>query len=504
MTTNTASPLSVFLGQNGTFNFSGGSPLTVVTYNINGGANQTVTLSATGTATVNVTALTVNTTLTVTGIAEQPIPTSGNVILTTGGVNPTNSHGPISPVGTLATNLNISTTLNNSSTSARFKLAHQLPIGTVVTISIARNSATGRAQISDGVNTTTFNSGPSNSTLQRIQFTMGRFTDEIIITQNVGTIYVDGMSYTFNLLGCDAPLNLPATILVTIPPGPIVCSRQPLNHDLDAIIPGTGDTYTYTVTSSDPANVPAGSPRTIASAANITDSYRNITNVPVFITYTVTPISSTGVVGTNFIVVVTVNPEPAVTPLPSPVIICSGTALNFDLDTLIVGTGDTYTYTVTSSDPTNVPAGSPRTSGSAANITDSYTNTTNVPVTITYTVTPKGSNTCEGAPFNVEVKVNPVASVVATPSSDTICSGFGISISLSTNPSTTVSVTYKWTASITTAPASGTITGFSDDISGTLTSIAQTLINTGTTSGVVRYVVTLILELVQERLSMLI
>jgi subtilisin-like proprotein convertase family protein len=328
MTTNTASPLSVYLGENGTFNFSGGTPLTVVTYNINGGANQTVTLSATGTATVTVNALTVDTTLTVTGIAEQPIPTSGNVILTTGGGNPTNSHGPISPVGTLATNLNISTTLNSTSTSARFKLAHQLPIGTVVTISIARNSPTGRAQISDGVNTTTFSSGPSNSTLQRIQFTMGAFTDEIIITQNVGTIYVDGMSYTFNLLGCDAPLNLPATILVTIPPGPVLCSRQPLNHDLDAIIPGTGDTYTYTVTSSDPANVPAGSPRTIASAANITDAYTNITNVPVFITYTVTPISSTGVVGTNFIVVVTVNPEPVVTPLPPPVIICSGTALN--------------------------------------------------------------------------------------------------------------------------------------------------------------------------------
>ncbi len=500
LTTNTANPISVFVGQNGTYYFSGGTPNAVVTYNVNNnGVNRQIILDGSGNATVTIPGLLVNTTVTATLIAQQPIPTSGNVILTTSNASNTsgpNSHGgPLLPVNTIATATN-STIINNTFNSITFQLGHIIPIGTVVTIGIARTSNNGSCQIADGisaVNSITYNSGPfSNASppLQHIQFTVGRATDKIFITQNQGTFYVDGMSYTFNLLGCDAPLNLPATILVTIPPGPVVCSRQSLNHDLDAIIPGMGDTYTYTVTSSDPANVPAGSPRTIASAANITDSYTNITNVPVYITYTVTPISSTGAAGTNFIVVVTVNPEPVVTSLPSPVIICSGTALNFDLDALIVGTGDTYTYTVTSSDPTNVPAGSPRTIASAANITDSYTNTTNVPVTITYIVTPKGSNTCEGVTFNVEVKVNPVASVVATPSSDTICSGFGISISLSTNTSTTVSVTYKWTASITTAPTSGTITGFSDDISGTLTSIAQTLINTGTSSGIVRYVVT--------------
>ena len=98
--------------------------------------------------------------------------------------------------------------------------------------------------------------------------------------------------------------------------------------------------------------------------------------------------------------------------------------------------------------------------------------------------------TCAGTPVNVDITVNPVPKLIATPTSRTICSGENSSIALSPDVTGTATVTYKWTASITTAPTSGTITGFSDDISGTLTSIAQTLQNTGTSSGVVRYVVT--------------
>jgi subtilisin-like proprotein convertase family protein len=250
LTTNTASPLSVFVGQDGTFTFSGGTPLAVVTYNINGGANQTVFLNANGTAIVNVSSLMVNTTLTVTGIAEQPIPTSGNAILTTGGVNPTNSTGPISPVGTVANTSNC-TTINSANSIISLRLADQLPIGTVVTISIARTSVVGSAQISDGTNTIVYNSGPNN-VLQRISFTMGRSTDVITITHNVGTIYVDGISYTFNRPGCDTPLNLPATIQVSPPTYPYITSISNNSICLGAdaifnVIGSANTTVTYTI-----------------------------------------------------------------------------------------------------------------------------------------------------------------------------------------------------------------------------------------------------------------
>lgn len=209
--------------------------------------------------------------------------------------------------------------------------------------------------------------------------------------------------------GCDgSTFNL----VVTVSPEPVIsnqtvvtCSDVALNYSLDALLTSSGDTFTYSVASSDNVNVPAGSPRTIASATNITDLYTNTTNAPVTITYTITPISSNGCVGSTFLLAVTVNPEPVVTSQVAAT--CSTVALNYSLDSLIIGMGDTFTYSVVSSDNVNVPAGSPRTTASSANITDLYTNTTNTAVILTYTVTPIGSNGCIGNPFAIVFTVHP-------------------------------------------------------------------------------------------------
>jgi len=714
LTSNTANPLTVYVGQNGTYYFAGGTPNAIVTYNVNGGANQQVTLDASGNATVVVNSLAVNTTVTATRIEEQPVVITGNVILTTGGINPTNSHGPIEPAGTTASAAN-ATMVDFNNDIVTLKLGHQLPIGTVVTISIAKNNNQGSVQITDGTNTATFDSGAIN-VLQRISFTMGRVTDIITITRNAGNVYVDGIAYTFNIPGCDAVVNLPATVTVTPPPFPFItsitndaniclgsnavftvsgsanttvtysinggstqtilldgaglgtitvtnptadvnllvsqiqlgtdidnitltrtvivnplgqvnaitsqtvcqgigtgavvfstsntlgtttytwtndnpaiglaassagavtgipsfvaqnattapisglitvvptytsggvscvgtattftitvnptpqitnktaaicsgatftvtptngtasdilainttyswtyvdnpnvtgesnqsnqtaisqqlfntttaaqtvtytvtpigsngctgntftvavtvnpepvvtnqtvatCSDVALNYSLDGLITGAGDTYTYTVASSNATSVPAGNPRTVASAANITDSYTNTTAAPVTITYTVTP-TNNGCIGSSFTVTATINPEPLVT--NQTVATCSDVALNYDLASLITGTGDTYTYTVASSDATNVPAGNPRTVASAANITDLYTNTTTAPVIITYTVTPIGSNGCTGNTFTVAVTVNPEP--VVTNQTAATCSDVALNYSL--------------------------------------------------------------------------
>jgi hypothetical protein len=123
--------------------------------------------------------------------------------------------------------------------------------------------------------------------------------------------------------------------------------------------------------------------------------------------------------------------------------ICSGDTLNFDLDALISGSGDTYTYTVLSSDEINVPAGPDRTTASADPITDSYTNTTGTDVTVTYTITPTATNSCVGAPFDlvVTVKAEPAIEAVITapdnftadaanPYTTTVCSGELFNIAL--------------------------------------------------------------------------
>jgi hypothetical protein len=103
--------------------------------------------------------------------------------------------------------------------------------------------------------------------------------------------------------------------------------------------------------------------------------------------------------------------------------------------------------------------------------------------TTTYTVF-TSINGCTLGTANVTVTVNPFPVVTATPPSQSICSGTASSIALT---STIPGSTFSWTAAILTTPTGGTITGFSN---GNGSSIAQTLTNTGTTAGVVRYLVT--------------
>jgi hypothetical protein len=214
------------------------------------------------------------------------------------------------------------------------------------------------------------------------------------------------------------------TVTVQIKPEPVgdddavtVCSGKALDYDLVDHVPGTG-TFTYTVVSSDDMNVPAGPDRVVASADNITDTYTNTTGSDVTITYTVTPIGTNGCSGESFDIVVTVEWEPVAT--DDAVMVCSDEALNYDLAAHVPDAAE-FTYTVISSDQMNVPAAAPRTMASAANITDTYTNTTNADVTITYTVTPIGANDCEGDEFEVVVTVKPEP-VVANVPLDNVCS----------------------------------------------------------------------------------
>ena len=206
---------TVCAGGNGTFTLTG-TPDTTVTYNINGGAAQTIALNPiTGIGTVSVTGITASTTLNATYITAPAVPTSGNVISTSGGVNPANSVGVLSPAGTVANGTN-STTVNSLNQVVAMTLGNVLPPGTAITVSLARNNNTGSVTISDGVSNLIFAAGPNNI-LQHITFTTGAFTDVITVTRNNGTAFVDGIAYTYNELGCDAPLTRNATIIVSTP-----------------------------------------------------------------------------------------------------------------------------------------------------------------------------------------------------------------------------------------------------------------------------------------------
>jgi gliding motility-associated-like protein len=169
-------------------------------------------------------------------------------------------------------------------------------------------------------------------------------------------------------------------------------------------------------------------------------------------------------------VVVTVVPLPGIT--ASPATICSGATTSVGLSSSTAGTS----FSWTASAPAGV-AGSA--AGSGSTISQTLTNSTALPATVTYTITPTGPapTSCVGSPSTVTVTVNPVPSVTASPA--TICSGATTNVALS---SAVTGTTFTWTAS---APAS--VTGSSG---GSGNAISQTLINSGTTAATVTYTVT--------------
>ncbi|MBK9338510.1 MAG: HYR domain-containing protein [Lewinellaceae bacterium] len=246
----------------------------------------------------------------------------------------------------------------------------------------------------------------------------------------------------------------------------MACSDVALNFDLDALIAGAGDTYTYTVSSSDQANVPAAPARVVASAANITDMYTNTTGANVTITYTVTPIGANGCSGNTFKVTVTVKPRPEISgtvngqpfdsnPVtPASVEICDGDAPNFSIFSSVPGSGVcVYYQPVLSNIDPSVNGGIWELQNNyiddVGNLNylfssnGDYLKLTNpaLPGTVTWTLTPVLTGTCSGSvpapgdclgnPVTITVTVNPVPSANVT-GNTLVC--IGTSITLNGNP----------------------------------------------------------------------
>lgn len=178
-------------------------------------------------------------------------------------------------------------------------------------------------------------------------------------------------------------------------------------------------------------------------------------------------------------VTITVNTTPTATVTNSSQSICTGTAfttMTFGTSPTVTGTTFAWTRDNTSA-VTGVAA-----SGSGTSITGvTLTNTTNAPVTVTFTITPTGpsSTFCVGSPTTATIVVNPKPTGSA--SAQSVCTGSASSVALNSNVSGT---TFTWTAAL----LSGNVSGAAACASSCGTTIAQTL--TTTSTGVERYTVT--------------
>ncbi|MCB4797708.1 DUF7507 domain-containing protein [Neotamlana laminarinivorans] len=277
-----------------------GTPNAEVTYNINSNANETITLNATGNATVT--------------FANAPSDITINLISIEN------------------TTTNCSTSLNNTETvtvNPFPTLASYFDI-----IECIDDPYTPGGQILNANDAVTLN---PNTTLTWYDAASGGnvVSNPIVDTPtpptDAPTSYYAQIEDTNT--GCINPNRIEIKLQIVNPPFPDlypeVCSNEALNVGLSFAV-------TYTVSSSDNANVPPGPDRTTASTNNITDIYVNNTSSPVTVTYLTTIADGSACNGETFEIIVTVYPESNAGSISPDQVICSGdTASDINLTGII-------------------------------------------------------------------------------------------------------------------------------------------------------------------------
>ncbi|NBW36912.1 MAG: hypothetical protein EBR30_18175, partial [Cytophagia bacterium] len=302
-------------------------------------------------------------------------------------------------------------------------------------------------------------------------------------------------------------------IVISINPEPVAtnslsilnverCSGVNINYDLQDAINGIGGNsvdsrFTYTVVADNlvglsPLVFPGVFDRLSPSDAPITTAFTNLSANPIVLTYTVTPFSEppAGCQGSNFVVKVTILPQPVGVDFTEPT--CdSGLNHNIQAKQINVIGGNflnsIFTYTVSSSDEAAVPtpAGLDRTVANNLPITDTFVNLSGTDVVVTYTITPYNANapqSCAGAPilYEVVVSAKPVGfDFVAAP----VCSDVPFDIDPQDviddigNGGNGVTSTFTWTANygtpgnltVNNTPPPATDTNLNGRVDGALT-----------------------------------
>lgn len=261
--------------------------------------------------------------------------------------------------------------------------------------------------------------------------------------------------------GC---LGDPVNITVTVNPEPVVSSSLDATVCSDVATSLTLNTngtsvaaQTYNITGMTVAGglTPGGGNAVVPAsgvAANYlaNDIFTNTTNGQLTVTYTVIPVSAAGCLGDAKVIVITVNPEPVVS-AGLDATVCSDNNIGLVLNTNGVSTAASfYNITAQSIDPSLTPAGSNVTvpaAGVGVNYlsSDKFTNTTALPLNVTYTVVPISAAGCLGDPRVITITINPEP-VVSTGLDLTQCSDLAIGLTLNTAGTSVAASNYNITA----------------------------------------------------------
>ncbi len=246
--------------------------------------------------------------------------------------------------------------------------------------------------------------------------------------------------------GCEGE---PFTVTVTVNSAPVVAditdtvnSGDVIGVTLGADTDGAPAISNYRITGITTNGLERGlnnsvNNSTILSDGIFNDSYTNTSSSLIDVIYSIVPISTEGCEGDSFTVTVAINPEPVVA--NQDVTVCSDEAIGVTLNPsssvavasfniidinangLQAGTSNSIVSNVVSADALE---------------NDTYTNNSNNPVDVVYTIVPVSSGGVEGVEFTVSITVNPKP--IVTAQEVEVCSGEILGVDF--NASTTIDV----------------------------------------------------------------
>ena len=213
----------------------------------------------------------------------------------------------------------------------------------------------------------------------------------------------------------------PIPVVVATPTPAAICSGSTSNIILTST--PTGATFAWTAIQTDASGASASSGSIIAQALSSPGSFIGSVD------YTITP-TLNSCVGLPVHSIITVNPTPVAVATPVSTTICSATATNIPLTSLV--TGATFAWTVVQNNVTGASA------GNGNSIAQTLTATTANPGSVVYTITPT-ANGCTGVPINVTINVTPIPTAAISYSGTPFCT------SLTTGQAVTLTGTSAYT-----------------------------------------------------------
>lgn len=286
-------------------------------------------------------------------------------------------------------------------------------------------------------------SASSGVGLQTITVDFGLLASADITLNEVSSSGCSGTPVTVNVAAADRPVMTSGNTNT-------ICSGNTpsLVFTTNALVPSTFNWQVITITGG-----VTGTTVGNTGTGNINEVLSNVSGFSGSVTYRVTPvaIAAPNCTGNSQDVVVTVNPEPVLV-TPQQKTICSGASTSYEILlsplTFPAGTSFTWPAPVMSAGAPQGTASPGSVAGGPAgtiHINDVLTNTTNAPITATYTITPTSGAGCLGTPRTVVITVNPQP-VISNALDATHCSDDATGLTLAVSGTSVAAATYNVTA----------------------------------------------------------